>query len=122
MYKNHQIKLLDRMYRHFRLKLGGHLARVYLVDEEQINVPGAVATNDLSSNTIMVSVDQPDSRVMEALIHEIIEDINYRYELDLDHPTIMVFSESLYQIFSDNRFDFGRGVEQFIPKAVKKHG
>jgi len=44
----------------------------------------------------------PVSAQEEALVHEIIEAINYHYELELEHNKITVLGAALHQVLAEN--------------------
>jgi len=68
--------------------------------------------------TQMIWIDTkqtPDGQV-SALFHEILEAINYHYQLSLKHNVLSVLETALYQVLKDNKFiDFG-GNDGWKPK------
>lgn len=57
-------------------------------------------------NEIVLSDEVPDSSRNETLIHEILEVLNNRLQLEIPHNTITVLSEGLYQTLRDNGLQF----------------
>lgn len=57
-------------------------------------------------NVPLLQVDSMLAKTLqeEVLLHEIIEAINYRLELKLEHTQITPLSEGLYQVLSDAGF------------------
>lgn len=43
---------------------------------------------------------------MVILLHEILEAINYRLELGLEHSKLCILSEVLHQVLRDNKLSF----------------
>jgi hypothetical protein len=54
--------------------------------------------------TIELKKDGPDMN--EIFLHEILECINDRCDLDMEHKVISTMSEILYQVIKDNKLDF----------------
>ena len=52
---------------------------------------------------IYIDIDQPLFRQQEALIHEIVEQINHMYELNLKHQTTQTLGLALCQALSNKR-------------------
>lgn len=57
-------------------------------------------------NCLLIEVDSmiAKSQQEEVLLHEIIEALNYRLELKLEHCVISSLSEGLYQVLNDAGF------------------
>jgi len=51
---------------------------------------------------ILMDEEPCESRHDETLLHEILEILNYHYELALPHPHITSLSEGMYQVLKDN--------------------
>ena len=64
----------------------------------------------MTPRTQMIWIDSkqsPDGQV-SALFHEILEAINYHYQLGLKHNILSTLETALYQVLKDNQFiDFG---------------
>ena len=45
----------------------------------------------------------PKSRQEEALLHEVIEAMNYHLEVELEHNKLTAISEALYMILIENK-------------------
>lgn len=87
-----------------KVKIGGHYYAVKHV--ENLNDP-----NDhcgfckLVANEILINKNgQAQSQQEETLIHEIMEAINYNYELKLEHRQITIIASAFYQVLKDNKF------------------
>lgn len=50
----------------------------------------------------------PKDKVEEALLHEVFEALNSFCDLEVDHKTLSILSEGLYQVMRDNNLDFRR--------------
>jgi hypothetical protein len=57
---------------------------------------------DTEKLEMSIDANIPDTRQQEAVLHEVIEAINYHAELKLRHQAITLLSECLYQVFKDN--------------------
>lgn len=57
-------------------------------------------------NLIRIANDAPASTQTEVLLHEVMEAICNRCELELDHRTLTILSESIHQVLRDNRLVF----------------
>ena len=84
-----------------RIKIGGVL---YTVSTENAlcrdrDKLGESCGNDLS---IVIDSSIPRQNKESVLLHEILEQINYQYELSLNHEKITVLGTALYQIMKDN--------------------
>jgi hypothetical protein len=55
-----------------------------------------------NSCEILIDSTAPKQNQESTLIHEIIEQINYRYELNLEHNKITTLETALYQVIKDN--------------------
>ena len=55
-------------------------------------------------NSLEIEIEEtlPQQNKESTLIHEILEQINYRHELDLPHEKISILETALYQIMRDN--------------------
>lgn len=84
-----------------KLKILGHEYTV--TDDLNIQVDdGQVAQINMRSLEIRIGAHLPSSREDEALLHEIVEALNYHLELKLEHRTINQLSEGLFQVLKDN--------------------
>ena len=60
----------------------------------------------MTPRTQMIWIDSeqsPDGQI-SSLFHEILEAINYHYQLGLKHSSLSVLETALYQVFKDNKF------------------
>ena len=64
----------------------------------------------MTPRTQMIWIDSkqsPDAQV-SSLFHEILEALNYHYQLSLKHNILSVLETAIYQVLKDNNFiDFG---------------
>lgn len=89
-----------------QIKIGSHYYKVLLKnisDKESSNYSGYCKPTD---NIIVVNDTLPKSQQDSTLLHEIIEAINFAYELKLEHSQIMTLETSLYQVLHDNKLKF----------------
>ncbi|SDD63110.1 hypothetical protein [Sporomusa acidovorans] len=57
-------------------------------------------------NIISIGAELPQSGKNEVLMYEILEAINYRLELGLEHHKLCVLGEVLHQVMRDNEINF----------------
>src|SRR4030042_361531 len=57
---------------------------------------------DSAQNKIYVRADMPTQAREETLIHEVVEHINNRYDLRLNHTTICTLANGVYAFIIDN--------------------
>ena len=89
------------------VKIFGHEYNV-VIDPDYIQESGgSMGRCNNYTNTITISGGLPISSMNEVLIHEIIEAIDYRLELNLDHHTICVLGESLNQVINNTLMSCG---------------
>ena len=86
-----------------KIKILGHQYSVISDDAYIVNSGGNTGKSNSYTNQIYVCGSLPESAQSEVLIHEIIEAINYRLELNLEHPAICALGEVLNQVLQDNR-------------------
>ncbi len=83
------------------MKILGH-------DYEIRNDPNVYLENDTVGQVcfrglwIKLDSSAPITRYEEALLHEIIEALNYHLELKLDHEVLTALSEALFAVLDDN--------------------
>ena len=82
--------------------------------ERQADDPAA-----MTPRTQMIWIDSkqsPDGQI-SSLFHEILEAINYHYQLGLKHNILSTLETALYQVLKDNQFiDFGGDYVKRKPK------
>ncbi len=91
-----QIKLSDR-----NLKICGHIYTLKFTNRPLLN-QATVGTMSANSLSIEISTIFPQSRQEEAILHEIIEALNFHLDLKLEHSQLSSLSEGLFQVFADN--------------------
>jgi predicted heme/steroid binding protein len=84
-----------------KIKIGGLVYRVSTDNAlgRDRNRLGESSGNDL---TIAIDSSIPRQNKESVILHEVLEQINYRYELCLDHEKITVLETALYQVMKDN--------------------
>lgn len=67
-----------------------------------------------SGNALEIHIDStiPQQNQETTLLHEILEQINYRYELGLEHQQITILESALYQVIQDNPAIFRPGAAE----------
>ncbi len=84
-----------------RIKIGGHWYRVEWKKNLYRDHDAAGMSN---ANKLTIDLDPTGepSHIDEIFWHEIIEQINYRFELNLPHDKISILGAVLHQIVTDN--------------------
>lgn len=87
------------------IKIGGH---VYSVSSSNTLARDNDAHGSSCGNALEITIDTtiPEQNQESALLHEILEQINYRYELRLEHRQITILESALYQVLRDNDLNF----------------
>ena len=60
---------------------------------------------DQYKNIIRIANDIPEDEKIATVLHEIIEALNYYFELNLEHPKIMSLEAGLFQVLKENGVD-----------------
>lgn len=88
-----------------KIKIGGHIYKCKLDSKlaRDHDANGMSCGNDLE---IVIDSTLPVQNQESTLLHEILEQINYRYELGLSHDKITILETALYQVLKDNELCF----------------
>ena len=86
-----------------KIKILTHDYQVNIQDDYIIESDGETGKCNNYTNTITIAGGLAESSQKEILLHEILEALNYRLELGLEHRTICVLGETLNQVLSDNQ-------------------
>ena len=89
------------------IKILGHDYQVELTDNYIAKSGGNTGQCNNYLNIISIGKELPKSSQLEVLLHEVLEAINYRLELELEHPKLCVLGEVLHQVLRDNGMSFG---------------
>jgi len=88
-----------------KIKVGGHVIDIKMLQSKHICGPGMY--NDFHQLiSLEKDVDTKESNVAETFLHEIIEAIKIKNNLDIDHTHLTVLSEGLFQVIRDNALNF----------------
>lgn len=84
-----------------KVKIGGHVYDCEMFSDLTRD-SGALGCS--CGNALRIRIDNsiPRENQESVLLHEIIEQINYRYELGLEHKQITTLETALYQVMVDN--------------------
>lgn len=85
-----------------QIKIGGSIYRIILKDilrHEYRSMAGYENSDDCE---ITINIKSDIQTQETTLIHEILEAINYKNELKLNHHQIMSLEHNLYQVLKDN--------------------
>jgi len=84
-----------------KLKIGSHSYDVIFKNLDDEAQPNSGYCNT-TGNKITINNTLPISQQESTIVHEIIEAINFLYQLELKHNKIMTLETALYQILKDN--------------------
>ena len=87
-----------------KLKIGGYTYEVIYEDRVKKSGTDHPATYTSKHQKIFIDKTQCREEMESSLIHEIIEALNYAYELGLDHKQVSTLEATLYQVLKDNKF------------------
>ena len=87
------------------IKVGGHTIKVIVGSQRPFEKQGA-SIDWHNEIYIIDDYDSPESNMAEGFLHEIVEQINSKYEIDLEHKQITVLTQALFQVLRDNGLDF----------------
>lgn len=84
-----------------KIKIGGMF---YRVSENRKLARDRDSSGESCGNDLWITIDTTLSRQNQetTLLHEIIEQINAVYDLDLEHHKISLLEAALYQVIMDN--------------------
>ena len=85
-----------------KIKILGHEYTVTQKENFIAETGGNTGQCNNYTNTITIAQEISESGKREVLTHEIIEALNYRLELNLEHHKICALGEALNQVLSDN--------------------
>lgn len=93
------------------IKIGGILYNINMVKDlaRDHNALGRCCGN---SGNIDIDSDLEDKIKDKVFIHEVIEALNFEYELNLEHNKISILAMSLHQVLVDNMTIFHNIVER----------
>lgn len=88
-----------------KIKVGGHVIDIKFANTKNIDTAGYY---DTYYNLIRIRKDEdtPESNISEVFLHEILEVIRAKNNLDIDHTYLTVLSENLFQVLRDNKLKF----------------
>lgn len=86
-----------------KIKIAGYEYDV-IVEENRASERGANSPASIVMTHQKMWIDGSQSKEQQesCLIHEVIEAINYHYELELPHRSITVLETAIYQVLKDN--------------------
>lgn len=73
---------------------------------QELHRENNVATIQYHTGILEILSDIDEDRTKEALLHEIIEALNYQCSIGLEHRQIQILSSTLYPTLKDNGFKF----------------
>ena len=87
------------------IKIGAHDIHIQLAEPDLLP-DGLMGQSNPAFHVIKLADCFPKSQIEETLCHEIIENINANYELNMEHRVIQVLGTVIYQVLHDNRLKF----------------
>ena len=90
-----------------QLKIGGHWYEIKFNENRENETGNEHPASSYSRvNKIWIDKNQTISRQESCLLHEIIEMLNYEFQLGLEHKVISQLDSGLYQVLKDNKLNF----------------
>jgi hypothetical protein len=83
------------------IKILGHVYTIETDVRPQVSNTETIACVDNNRQLIAIATGNGGTTQQECLLHEIIEALNYRMGLDLQHSAITALSEGIYQVLHD---------------------
>lgn len=83
-------------------------AHAYTVASDPKEFYGSMDMGSCDSNTLKINIAPfvPESSQAETLLHEIMEAINYHFELQLEHHALTVLALGVFTVIRENNLDF----------------
>jgi len=88
-----------------KIKIGGHYFEV-IKSKELMTESGRHGDCIFNTNKIEINDNAKPDIMGAVLLHEILEALDYMYELGLEHNKIKTLEVGLYQVLKDNKFKF----------------
>ena len=88
------------------LKICGFTYEIILEDRKHKRGVNAPATCNSEQHKIWIDANQCQEEQEASLIHEILEALNYHFQLEMPHKTISTLEATLYQILKENKLRF----------------
>lgn len=85
-----------------KLNICGFTYEIILEDRKNNRGVNANATCNSNQQKIWIDTNQCEEAQISCLIHEILEALDYHYELELPHKTISILEAGLFQVIKDN--------------------
>lgn len=86
------------------VKIGGEVFEV--IEAEASLDSRALGELDYKKARLVIDKDLNPAAKASVLLHEILEVINYKNQLNLEHRSIMTLEHDLYQVLHDNQLCF----------------
>ena len=86
------------------LKIGGHIYKIIFKNTARKEQKRHCGYENSEWCEIVLDTDLSTQTQETTLLHEVLEAINYKNELGLNHKQIMSLEHNLYQVLKDNKF------------------
>jgi len=83
------------------IKIGGHWLRIELRNRQADAYDKGGSTNSFSG-VIILNADLSPSKKWSCLLHEVLHELNWQLDLELDERQISGVAEGLFQVLTDN--------------------
>ena len=90
-----------------KVKISGHIVQIE-VTKDRVKYHGTDSSGcaALMQNKIFIEANNNIQFQHEVLMHEILEHINYQYQIEMPHDKLTTLSQALYQVMKDNKLKF----------------
>jgi len=92
--------MIDLNDKDITINLLGHRFMVKSTNTKLID--NSMGMIEIPKNMIWLSEELSESMAVSTLLHEIIEHINYSFQLEMEHNVLQALEAGLYQILTDN--------------------
>ncbi len=85
------------------VKIGGQNYKIIIKDLNKSECQDNCGYCRTTDNEIYINSSMSQEQQETTLLHEILEALNFNYQLDLEHNKIQTLEATLYQVLKDNK-------------------
>lgn len=85
------------------IKIGGQNYKVIIKDLDKSEAQNNCGYCRATDNEIYINTSISQEQQESTLLHEILEALNFNYQLELEHNKIQTLEATLYQVLKDNK-------------------
>jgi hypothetical protein len=92
-----------------QVKVGGHILDVIITNDGDLVASDTIGTTVVAKNVIYLNSNYPQSRLEEALLHEIIHNCLFDLQEEQDEALVTRLGTMMYAVLEDNDYFCGKG-------------